>query len=737
MNKILTHTIRYLVMVIFMASFFLAPAPRIAAAQSPDCKPGMGSPDCNTAQPGDISSQASTAFTKYYSKTMKGGYVAKGVGMRDTGYGTINISGISSGSTVVAAYLYWAIIGPSSMPGFNYAKGYINGAAITGTKVASSQSPCWPDAYGNYPPIWSYRADVKSKVNKAVNGTYSLSGFASGLTNGADPWVAPVTLPLLEGASLVIIYSNNNLPNTSFLIYNGAATMAGGKDNAVYELHLDIPGVNAVAPTGFSSTTFIGSGAYNGPSPSPTSFFSQTVGSGWQGSDPNGYTSPYSHGNLWDTMTMDLHSMIDPPESDFWFSSNMESSCVTWVAQVLSYSSGNQDTDGDGLLDGWELNGYDPNGDGNPEVNLPAMGANPLHKDLFVEADYMNDSSGYDFALPAKAQLDDLVNSFANAPVSNPDGTTGIHLHIDTGGAANGVAPGTIGAYNLGGGNVVPFQTNLGVAGSNCTNYDWSQFQSLKNSYFNPYRIPIFHYMIFAYDLGPTCGSVSGISRNSPVDSVFIKGATDFIVSLGEWDDEGVNHGSLTEREGTFMHELGHNLGLRHGGNDNINYKPNYLSVMNYFFQMDGVYRDGGYHYDYSRFLLPSLNENSLKEPVGLGPLTTGDNYGTKWYCPDGTTVKYVYATGWLDWNCDTIEQTSSVKVDLNHDLKYSTLGTQNNWASINFSGDGIIGSGASLSDLAEDVSAMSMTPKVDELTEEMNQQIHSSAQPGLPANNK
>jgi hypothetical protein len=77
------------------------------------------------------------------------------------------------------------------------------------------------------------------------------------------------------------------------------------------------------------------------------------------------------------------------------------------------------------------------------------------------------------------------------------------------------------------------------------------------------------------------------------------------------------------------------------------------------------------------------------------------------------------------------------VKVDLNHDLKYTTLGSQNNWASINFSGNGVIGSGASLSDLAGDVSAMSMTPNVDELTFEMNQQIHASDQSASPANNK
>ena len=41
------------------------------------------------------------------------------------------------------------------------------------------------------------------------------------------------------------------------------------------------------------------------------------------------------------------------------------------------------------------------------------------------------------------------------------------------------------------------------------------------------------------------------------------------------------------------MHELGHNLGLRHGGDDNVHRKPNYLSVMNYSFQTTGMTIDG------------------------------------------------------------------------------------------------------------------------------------------------
>ena len=37
------------------------------------------------------------------------------------------------------------------------------------------------------------------------------------------------------------------------------------------------------------------------------------------------------------------------------------------------------------------------------------------------------------------------------------------------------------------------------------------------------------------------------------------------------------------------MHELGHNLGLHHGGSVDTNYKPNYNSIMNYRYQFPGV----------------------------------------------------------------------------------------------------------------------------------------------------
>ena len=50
----------------------------------------------------------------------------------------------------------------------------------------------------------------------------------------------------------------------------------------------------------------------------------------------------------------------------------------------------NIDTDGDGLWDDWEQLGIDADGDGVIDLDLPALGANWRHKDIFVEVDWMD-----------------------------------------------------------------------------------------------------------------------------------------------------------------------------------------------------------------------------------------------------------------------------------------------------------------------------------------------------------
>lgn len=225
------------------------------------------------------------------------------------------------------------------------------------------------------------------------------------------------------------------------------------------------------------------------------------------------------------------------------------------------------DTDGDGLPDVWETNGYDADGDGQIDVDLPAMGANPNKKDLFVEMDYMQG------CLPGTAAMDRIKAVFAAAPVSNPDNTTGINIHLDAGTAGGS-------NHNLGGGNQVPYDSDLKP-------YE-SQINAIKDANFDSNRDKVFRYMIWADDYDSSCSS--GVALGIPSDT--------FVVTMGPRCDWNTTQDMQV---GTFIHELGHTLGLKHGGSDYNNYKPNYLSVMNYTFQFGGVPKtDGTFNFGYS-----------------------------------------------------------------------------------------------------------------------------------------
>ncbi|MGH8938500.1 MAG: hypothetical protein ACRDV2_04040, partial [Actinomycetes bacterium] len=75
-------------------------------------------------------------------------------------------------------------------------------------------------------------------------------------------------------------------------------------------------------------------------------------------------------------------------------------SCVTGhggeavkVCFDISVDGTNGDADGDFMLDGWENNGYNADGDSTIDVDLPLMGAHPGRRDLFLELDCLVDSS--------------------------------------------------------------------------------------------------------------------------------------------------------------------------------------------------------------------------------------------------------------------------------------------------------------------------------------------------------
>ena len=96
-------------------------------------------------------------------------------------------------------------------------------------------------------------------------------------------------------------------------------------------------------------------------------------------------------------------------------------------------------TAGDGIPDTWKTIGIDSNCTGTVDLDLGAMGASPNHKDVFLQLDYMT-VSAQDLGLdpnatykPSAGAIEYLVQAFNIAPVSNPDGTNGIHLHVIVG----------------------------------------------------------------------------------------------------------------------------------------------------------------------------------------------------------------------------------------------------------------------------------------------------------------
>ena len=348
------------------------------------------------------------------------------------------------------------------------------------------------------------------------------------------------------------------------------------------------------------------------------------------------------------------------------------------------------DSDGDGIPDDWELHGYTYNGH---FVNLPAMGANPYHKDIFVQADYMIDGGLLGTGLfghshkPNPDAVKRIVQSFANAPVSNPDGATGINLHVTIGNAIPEVN--VLGKFNPDG------------------QYDWTSFDALKAAHFPQELSLVEHYCIFAHQFGSATNYSSGTSRCDFSRQPAALGS-DFIVSLGS-DPNNSNPtmvGTMFQQAGTFMHELGHTLGLQHGGGDSIQFKPNYLSVMNYSFQFPGLHRNGTDGlFDYSRFDLPPLDENSLYEAAGLGGGGALAAYGTTWYVPRGAgnyDQKFTgNANAAVDWNGDGVIATTFLESadihqgqsDQQPQKGTGVLTSFNDWAHLNFNG-GLIGAG-------------------------------------------
>jgi len=310
------------------------------------------------------------------------------------------------------------------------------------------------------------------------------------------------------------------------------------------------------------------------------------------------------------------------------------------------------DIDQDGFPDAAELSGLDVDGDGVIDLDLPALGADPCRKTIVVEVDYMDGSiSGLTHA-PHPQVLETLADSFARAPVPVVEDCP--YPGFPASGGVN-----FVGYVD----QEIPEQDGR---------FALSDLVQVRETYFDERLLPFVHYAVYAHALD-TGNGTSGVCCR----------AGSFIVSLGLWrldhadptvsqdvaffDPAGNQAQRLVIEAGTFMHELGHALGLGHGGDNNIQYKPNYLSIMNYTFQTRGILQaddPARINIDYSRRLLPALDELALEESVPLCADPDCVPLITSWL-RDGANESGDI-TGPIDWNADNVIYAGTYASDIN-----------------------------------------------------------------------
>ncbi len=352
------------------------------------------------------------------------------------------------------------------------------------------------------------------------------------------------------------------------------------------------------------------------------------------------------------------------------------------------------DTDGDGLWDDWEMFGIDTDGDGSIDLDLPNLlpvdlnadgdtsdpgeRTSPTRKDVFVELDSMDCAVAGGDCAAGDTHTHRPLNAAVRAVTAAFD-ARGVTIHIDNDDA-------------------IAHQNFLAIPNACFTAPAGTQFDAVKAASFDAARRYVFHYAVFSHrqasgSTSSGCGELPGndFQVGFGAWNYFCAGGTnagDFCMSnaacpgstcqaSGDLDGDGVadqDVGTVSQQAGTLMHELGHNLGLQHGGENWLNFKPNFLSVMNYSFQMGIPPTDPDgtgpmvSRIDYSPSVLPTLVENNLAEPAGIADGTDTTSY----QCGGVTQTSAGNAA--IDWNCDGDATDTALSTDINGDAAVSCV---------------------------------------------------------------
>lgn len=383
----------------------------------------------------------------------------------------------------------------------------------------------------------------------------------------------------------------------------------------------------------------------------------------WSGSYANGLTASYNHPLKRNAALQDNNNKDDWSTGNFNTPAGPNDITCT------------DDTDQDGIPDCSEIEGSTFAG-----ISLYELGARINQKDIFIEVDYMDSSD--EGVIPRREALQKVVDSFA---------TKNISIHFDVGDLfdqTGGINPVN---FDLGGGNQVPFSP--GISLNIPANDSRTDLYDIKRSHFNFSRLPIFHYMLMAYSQQQN-GS-AGSSGLAEID------ANDLLISLGGW---GLNSASVENeneliniQSGTIMHELGHNLGLLHGGHEERNNKPNYVSIMNYMYQLKGLPSIGNNEGDRFYYTADNYNGNNACGSENNTMTNPFDGNHTNFIIDysDGSSsildegalyevngLSRVGSTD-VDFDCDQKISSTNISKDINFDQQTTLLSDHDDWARI------------------------------------------------------
>jgi hypothetical protein len=690
------------------------------------------------ARPGQAQQEPLAFFKNYF---ITGDYVVRGTSVWRKGVNgkaVVDIAklggadGVTPDADIVAAFLYIQTaertrgsgidhvkFGPTPKTGKpflgnDFGPFYAPGSTVPGSgSIAKALNwddatlPCWSILYpGGGRRLVTYRTDVlrflpidpktgKQALNTSLRVMVPDSGidFDDDDEDGRER--ADRSGPRAVGVSLVVVYRDAAKPFKAVVLYDGGFTKrAFATMTQTLQGFYDASSGSPVAKSA-KMTHIVGDGR---------PFLSERVklnGTVW--------TNPFksADGAKWDNWT----TSITLPDHAASAALRVEpltlfSDCVSWSAIVLSTNV--QDTDGDGLLDAWEMDPppidvSDPTDRRLP--NLAQMGASPHVKDLFVEVGYMEtDRFGSPNApsptyggvikpphthLPAKTALNLAGDAFLNAPVP-------IKVHFDVGDRYQD-SPYVIPAAFARGGEAI-VETACDATDPKCQypaypgTVGWKRgFRFLRDQIlseplpphppmpgdedqcdlrgnscvrrFDDNRHDMFRYALFAHFLGlpvDPCLKANGSADaacqtdkvNHPGFSIprTNSGIADFpggdlLVTLGGFDDSDGNPVGTPFMQGsTLLHELGHTFLLTHAGPPQNprepNCKPNYLSSMNYLFQLRGLPdHNGAAQMDFSREALDGLDETALRDgPLTASLMALGSRYRTGWYAPQGSS---------------------------------------------------------------------------------------------------